>query len=162
MIQAGRLVKPKLAKRLRRGLNDPMSGSGPQEDAPLVEGIDHLVLTVRDLERSAEFYRRVLGMTVAQRRPGGLSLHFGRQKLNLHQHDAEIHPRAERPTPGAADFCLLAARPLEEVAAHLERQGVELVAGPVARQGACGPMSSVYFRDPDGNLIEVARYQEKP
>jgi len=123
-----------------------------------VDRIDHLVLTVFDVERTLDFYRRVLGMepiTFAGARRG---LAFGRQKLNLHQAGREFEPKALKPTPGAIDLCFITEASLEDVVAHLKAQGVAIAAGPVEKTGALGPMMSVYFRDPDGNLVEVSRY----
>ncbi|WP_374700942.1 hypothetical protein [Aureimonas sp. AU40] len=94
----------------------------------------------------------------APRRPTALL--FGRQKINVHEVDRTFEPKAARPTPGAGDFCLVTSRPMAEIVAHLHACGVAIEEGPVARNGARGPMESVYFRDPDGNLVEVSRYRE--
>jgi catechol 2,3-dioxygenase-like lactoylglutathione lyase family enzyme len=123
-----------------------------------VDRIDHLVLTVRDLERTCDFYAKVLGMEVVFFGGGRRALAFGRQKFNLHQYGKELEPKAQMPMPGAVDVCLVTPDPIEEVVAHLTRLGVPIEEGPVQRTGATGPILSVYFRDPDGNLIEVARY----
>lgn len=123
-----------------------------------VERLDHLVLTVRDIAATRDFYERVLGMTAQRFADGRQALHFGRHKINLHEAGREFEPKAARPTPGSADLCLVTRRPLEDFIAHLERHGVAIIDGPVARTGAEGEMTSVYFRDPDGNLIEVSRY----
>jgi catechol 2,3-dioxygenase-like lactoylglutathione lyase family enzyme len=124
----------------------------------LIDRIDHLVLTVADLDRTCEFYSRALGMQVATFGAGRKALVFGRQKLNLHQAGREFEPKARHPTPGAIDLCLITLVPLAKVAAHLEACGVEITEGPVARTGATGPITSIYFRDPDANLIEVSNY----
>lgn len=122
-----------------------------------LDRIDHLVLTVRDLAASCAFYERVLGMrTVADQ--GRTALHFGRQKINLHRAGHELEPKALHPTPGSGDFCLITEAPIEAVLRHLADCGVAVELGPVPRQGALGPMRSVYFRDPDANLVEVAQY----
>jgi catechol 2,3-dioxygenase-like lactoylglutathione lyase family enzyme len=121
-----------------------------------VERLDHLVLTVADIEKSCAFYRRVMGMKPVVFGGGRKALAFGRQKINLHAHGREFEPKADRPTPGSADLCFITDVPLTEVAAHLNAQGVAIVEGPVERTGATGPILSVYFRDPDGNLIEVS------
>lgn len=124
-----------------------------------IERIDHLVLTVKDMEATCEFYRRVLGMTAVTFGEGRKALVFGDQKINLHQAGAEFEPKAARPTPGSADLCLIAKAPsMDRVTAHLRSVGIGIEEGPVARTGAMGPITSVYFRDPDGNLIEVSRY----
>ena len=124
-----------------------------------VDRIDHLVLTVRDIEATCAFYSRVLGMSVVTFAGGRKALQFGAQKFNLHQSGNEFDPKAARPTPGSIDVCLLAAVPLSEVIAQLGRCGVAIIEGPVARTGARGPIRSVYFRDPDMNLIEVSTYE---
>jgi catechol 2,3-dioxygenase-like lactoylglutathione lyase family enzyme len=130
---------------------------------PLVDRIDHLVLTVRDIDATTRFYERALGLEAEFfRGPEGQPRHalrFGNQKINLQDAATETPTKARVPTHGAGDFCLIAARSLEEVVTHLRAAGVPLEAGPVPRRGALGPMRSVYFRDPDGNLVEVAEYE---
>lgn len=125
-----------------------------------IDRLDHLVLTVADIERTCDFYARVLGMAVETFGAGRTALKFGAQKFNLHQHGREFEPKALRPTPGSADLCLIAATPLDSVVAHLRTKGVAIEEGPIARTGATGPILSVYFRDPDQNLIEVSNYVE--
>ncbi|HEX5046618.1 MAG TPA: VOC family protein [Gammaproteobacteria bacterium] len=130
----------------------------------LVERVDHLVLTVTDIEATLRFYERALGMTRESfRGPEGQLRHaltFGRQKINLQDRDTQTPTKALRPTLGSGDFCLIAAGPLDAVLAHLRAQGIAIEAGPVPRRGALGPIRSLYFRDPDGNLIEVAAYEK--
>ena len=121
----------------------------------LVMAIDHVVLTVRDLEATVAFYER-LGMRRVTFGEGRVALHFGRQKLNLHEHGREFEPKAARPAPGSADVCFLLATPLDEALAELRNAGVPIELGPVERDGAQGPIRSVYVRDPDGNLVELA------
>ena len=123
-----------------------------------VDRIDHLVLTVFDLDRTLDFYRRVLGMEPITFAGGRRGLAFGRQKLNLHQAGREFDPKALKPTPGSIDVCFITEAPLEDVIAHLKSCGVVIAEGPVRKTGALGPMMSVYFRDPDGNLVEVSNY----
>lgn len=123
-----------------------------------IDRLDHLVLTVARIDATVAFYERVLGMEAVTFGRGRVALAFGRQKINLHEAGREFEPKALHPTPGSADLCLIAATPLSEVVAHLEAQGVALEEGPVARTGATGPITSVYFRDPDRNLIEVSTY----
>ncbi|MFZ5579440.1 MAG: VOC family protein [Pseudomonadota bacterium] len=118
----------------------------------MIASLDHLVLTVRDIEATVSFYRRVLGMHGEQR----TALHFGRQKINLHPAGAPFLPHALAPTPGSADLCFLTDRSLAQVMEHLQTEGVTIEQGPVRRTGAVGPLLSVYLRDPDGNLIEIA------
>ena len=126
----------------------------------MIEGVDHFVLTVRSLQASCDFYERVLGMRrlVEPGRP--TALRFGTQKINLHEVGRTFEPKALSPTPGSGDFCLVTLRPIEEVVRRLADCGVALELGPVQRTGARGPMTSVYFRDPDQNLVEVSRYPE--
>ena len=123
-----------------------------------IDRIDHLVLTVRSIEATCEFYSRVLGMRVVTFGAERKGLAFGVQKINLHQSGREFEPKAENPTPGSADICLIAANPLSDVIAHLTSCEVPILEGPVTRTGATGPIQSVYFRDPDQNLIEVSSY----
>ncbi len=132
-----------------------MPGPGP---VLRVGGLDHLVLTVADIDLTAAFYARVLGMRRVSFGHGRTALAFGRQKINLHQAGRELEPKARHPTPGSGDLCLITEASIEALVAHLQACGVDIEAGPVARTGAVGPIQSVYFRDPDGNLIEVARY----
>lgn len=123
-----------------------------------VAALDHLVLTVADPEATAAFYQRVLGMTRVVFGEGRLALHFGSQKINLHSTAAPLEPHARRPQAGSADLCLRIEGDLPDTLAHLVACGVAVEAGPVSRTGAQGPMQSVYFRDPDGNLIELGHY----
>ena len=118
--------------------------------------LDHLVLTVADIPRTVEFYQRVLGMEPQTFGAGRVALRFGEQKINLHQAGRELEPKATLPTPGSADLCFLTETPLSELATQLTQCAVAIIEGPVARTGATGPILSLYFRDPDGNLIEVA------
>ncbi|MCQ2045116.1 VOC family protein [Stutzerimonas kunmingensis] len=127
-----------------------------------ISHIDHLVLTVADIEKTVDFYTRVLGMQLVTFREGRKALTFGNQKINLHQAGREFEPKAERPTPGSADLCFIVATPLDRVIAHLETQGVSIIEGPVQRTGATGPIRSVYLRDLDQNLIELSNPLENP
>ena len=121
-----------------------------------VQRIDHIVLTVADLERTIAFYERALGMKAVSFGEGRRGLAFGDQKLNLHQAGREFDPKARRPTPGAIDLCFTTDVPLEDVAAHLRRESIEIEHGPVDKVGARRALRSLYFRDPDGNLVEVS------
>jgi catechol 2,3-dioxygenase-like lactoylglutathione lyase family enzyme len=121
-----------------------------------IRSIDHVVLTVADVDRTIAFYERALGMTAVTFGEGRRALAFGDQKLNLHQAGREFEPKARTPTQGSADLCFLTDVPIAEVAAHLRTVGVDIELGPVAKAGARHPLRSLYFRDPDGNLIEVA------
>lgn len=121
-----------------------------------IDSLDHLVLTVKNVEATAAFYSTALGMEVVTFGAGRKALAFGSQKINLHQHTQEFEPKAQHPTPGSADVCFITSVPLAEVVAHLASCNIAVVEGPVQRTGATGPILSVYFRDPDMNLIEVS------
>ena len=123
-----------------------------------IDSLDHLVLTVADIDATCLFYERVLGMHIITFEDGRKALGFGMQKINLHQVGQEFEPKAAQPTPGSADLCLISSTPLEAVIAHLDACEVEIIEGPVQRTGAVGTLHSVYFRDPDANLIEVSNY----
>lgn len=124
----------------------------------MIERLDHLVLTVVDIPRTVAFYERVLGMRHETFGAGRSALVFGQQKFNLHQQGREFEPKAAQPTPGAIDLCLISNWSMAAIIQHLSEQAVTIEEGPVARTGALGPIESVYFRDPDNNLIEVSRY----
>ena len=123
-----------------------------------VDRIDHVVLTVRDIPATCEFYTRVLGMQVVTFGEGRKALTFGRQKINLRPAVEEAALIAANPTPGSEDLCFVSDLPLQAVKQHIESCGVKVIEGPVHRNGAVGMMESIYFRDPDGNLIEIANY----
>ncbi|KAG8004373.1 Glyoxalase domain-containing protein 5 [Nibea albiflora] len=132
-----------------------------------VSHLDHLVLTVKSVPDTVSFYTSVLGMEVITFKVCKLlstgnrkALGFGQQKFNLHQLGQEFEPKAKRPTSGSADLCLITKTPLATVAAHLKVCGVEIEEGPVERSGAVGAITSLYFRDPDHNLIEVSNYNQ--
>jgi len=128
----------------------------------LADQLDHIVLTVNDIEETAKFYERALGFEREFfRGPEGQPRHalrFGKQKINLQDRASDTPTKAAAPTFGSSDFCLIVTVPLDEVLAHLRAENIPLVAGPVPRQGALGALRSAYFRDPDGNLVEVAEY----
>jgi catechol 2,3-dioxygenase-like lactoylglutathione lyase family enzyme len=130
----------------------------------LADRVDHLVLTVQDIEATTRFYEQALGFERESfRGPEGqprFALKFGQQKINLQDRSTVTPTKARHPTLGAGDFCLIAAVPLENVLEHLESTGIPIEAGPVPRRGALGALRSIYFRDPDGNLVEVAEYTE--
>jgi catechol 2,3-dioxygenase-like lactoylglutathione lyase family enzyme len=120
-----------------------------------MRALDHIVLCVNDVAATCRYYERVLGMEPREERPGKWSLHFGRNKISLQ--DAAASPDLVlRTVPGSGNFCLLTDTPLDVVVLHLKRQGIEIVDGPGERVGATGKILSVYFRDPDGNLVEVS------
>lgn len=121
-----------------------------------LDALDHLVLTVADIPATCDFYRQVLGCEIVTFGEGRKAIAFGRQKINLHQAGRELEPKAQRPTPGSGDLCFLTSTPIAEVVRHLKACGVAILEGPIERTGATGPILSVYLRDPDGNLVEVA------
>jgi catechol 2,3-dioxygenase-like lactoylglutathione lyase family enzyme len=123
----------------------------------MITGLDHLVLTVRDLDATVRFYVEGLGMELREFGEGRKALHFGSQKINLHVAGREFDPKAAHPTPGSADLCFLTERPLGEISERLAALGCAIIEGPVPRTGATGPIRSIYTRDPDGNLVEIAR-----
>lgn len=123
-----------------------------------IKSLDHFVLTVRDIDVTCRFYSSVLGMEVQTFGESRKALQFGQQKINLHVYGREFEPKALKPTPGSADLCFITETPLKQVIEHLEKNNVTVSEGPVSRTGAVGEILSVYFRDPDGNLIEVSNY----
>ena len=125
-----------------------------------IKRIDHFVLKVNDIEESCDFYRRVLGMEVIRFGEGRTALRFGDHKINLHPREKGPGLVARAPSIGGGDFCLITDTPMDEVVRHLGAEGVEIIQGPDTRSGALGPITSVYFRDPDGNLVEVSNYPD--
>ncbi len=121
--------------------------------------IDHFVLTVASIEHTVDFYREVLGMQPVRFGEGRVALEFGAHKINLHQAGAEFQPHARQPVSGSADVCLI-VESVSDAQAHVQDKGVDVFEGPVARTGAKGAITSIYFRDPDGNLIELAEYAD--
>ena len=121
-----------------------------------IDALDHLVLTCANMNATVSFYSKVLGMQPVTFSGGRKALAFGSMKINLHQAGKEFEPKAQHPTPGSADLCFIASTPLEQVIGHLASCDVTIIDGPVERTGATGPIRSVYFRDPDENLIEVS------
>lgn len=127
-----------------------------------IDHLDHLVLTVRDVQKTVAFYQGVLGMKPIEFGDGRYALKFGNQKINLHTSSAPLEPHALRPTRGSGDLCFITSATPRQVMEHLEALGVAVEEGPVLRSGATGPITSVYFRDPDGNLLEVASSVRRP
>ena len=121
-------------------------------------GLDHLVLTVASIDRTCEFYERVLGMRRETFAGGRSALKFGTQKINLHEAGKELDPHALHATPGSGDLCFI-VDDLAAAQARLDAEGVVVIEGPAARTGAMGAMMSIYCRDPDGNLIELSQYR---
>lgn len=120
--------------------------------------LDHIVLTVVDVDATLLFYESVLGMRKELFGEGRVALRFGHQKINLHESGNEFEPKAKNPIPGAADLCFITETDLDEAMRHVRGQAVEIILGPVTRTGAEGKIRSFYFNDPDGNLIEVSNY----
>lgn len=125
----------------------------------MIKSLDHIVLTVKDIAKTAQFYVDVLGMEIITFGQGRVALKFGCQKINLHQYGHEFEPKADKPTSGAADLCFITTLPLPEAITKVEGHGISIIEGSVARTGATSPLLSFYFRDLDGNLIEVANLQ---
>ncbi|AUM27762.1 VOC family protein [Acinetobacter pittii] len=121
-----------------------------------ISHLDHLVLTVSNIETTCHFYQTVLGFEVIIFKGNRKALKFGNQKINLHQQGSEFEPKALQPTPGSADFCFISDTPISEVVAHLNQLNIQIEEGPIERTGAMHPILSVYIRDPDQNLIEIS------
>lgn len=123
----------------------------------MLTGPDHLVVTVADIPVAVDFYTRVLGLEARYRDNERVDLMLGDMALRLHQLETPVNPKTTHPTPGSLDLCVRSVLPLEEVQAHLRALQIPIEVGPVSRQGANGPIVSLYLRDPDGNLIEISR-----
>ena len=123
-----------------------------------IDRIDHLVLTVTSIEDTCDFYCGILGLERESFGDDRIALNFGQQKFNLHPVDSEIVPRAKLPMPGSMDLCLITTTPISSVISHLANYQIKIEIGPVSRTGAKGPVTSVYVRDPDGNLVEISTY----
>ncbi|WP_243793893.1 VOC family protein [Saccharopolyspora gloriosae] len=126
-----------------------------------IDRVDHLVLTVADVDRAAEFYERILGMRTVTFPGDRRAVSFGQQTVKLHAASELVEPTATHPVPGSANLCFVTEQPISEVQEHLRANDVRIEEGPVGRTGTFGPITSLYLRDPDGNLIEVARYDEE-
>jgi len=126
----------------------------------MIDHLDHLVLTTHNAEACTAFYTRVLGMQLSTFGENRQALVYGAQKINVHQYGHEFKPKAHLPVPGSLDLCFICNISLEELIAHLHATQTHIIEGPVTRTGARGPITSVYVRDPDLNLIELARYEE--
>jgi catechol 2,3-dioxygenase-like lactoylglutathione lyase family enzyme len=121
-----------------------------------ISRLDHLVLTVQNIEKSVLFYTQVMGMEKVTFGDSRVALLFGNQKINLHEYKQEFEPTAQHPTPGSADLCFVIETPISEAQQHLEKYGVEIIDGPIMRTGAIGQILSIYIRDPDQNLLELS------
>lgn len=123
-----------------------------------IERLDHLVLTVKNIDVTCEFYQTVLGMEIIEFGEGRKALRFGNQKINLHQEGKEFEPKAYSPVPGSADLCFITNEHLHDVMDHLNKNKIPILEGPIKRTGALGQLESIYFRDPDKNLLEVSNF----
>lgn len=123
-----------------------------------VDRMDHFVLTVKNIPKSCEFYHHILGMEIQEFGDNRVALRFANMKINLHEIGHEVEPKAYLPTPGSGDLCFITKTPIDRVISDLKRQKIKIEAGPVKKNGAIGQIKSVYFRDPDHNLIEVSNY----
>lgn len=123
-----------------------------------INHIDHIVLTVANIDKTIKFYTQIMGFEVITFGDNRKALAFGNQKINLHQKDHEFEPKAERPTPGSADLCFITQTDIHDVLEELKQKHIEIIEGIVDRTGAVGKIKSIYFRDPDQNLIEVSNY----
>lgn len=123
-----------------------------------IQRIDHLVLTVADIEETVQFYSHIMGFNCVNFGSNRTALTFGNQKINLHLAGKEFEPKADKPTCGSSDLCFITDTDLNNVFSELQAKGVEILEGPVERIGATGKIMSLYFRDPDKNLIEVSNY----
>ncbi len=124
----------------------------------MIDSLDHIVLTVSDIESTVVFYTQVLGMRLEVFGENRKALFFGQQKINLHPSIAPLKPHANLPTPGSADFCFITRVPINDFITHLNQLNIQIEEGPVLRTGALGQIISVYIRDPDLNLIEISNY----
>lgn len=124
----------------------------------MIDHIDHLVLTTRDLDKCVHFYTNVLGMESQTFGEGRIALTFGNQKINIHEYGHEIEPKAHLPVPGSLDICLISSKTISEVEDTLRNNHINIDIGPVKRTGARGDIESIYVRDPDLNLIEISNY----
>lgn len=127
-----------------------------------LQQLDHLVLTVANIELTCDFYSKVLGCQIIRSKAASgedrVALRIGDspQKINLHSAGRPFPPAAKTPQPGSADLCFVSSTPLKAAIAHFTISGVQIIAEPTQRTGTLGPILSVYIRDPDGNLIEVS------
>lgn len=125
----------------------------------IIDRIDHIVLTVQNIEKTVEFYNNILGMNVVEFNQGRKALTFGSQKINLHQKGREFEPKAHIPTCGSMDLCLITSTDINQIKRELKDKGIEIIQGIVERTGAVGNIKSIYIRDPDQNLIELSNYE---
>ena len=153
-----RLIRPSHGQLLQNGIARIIDDRNYAQIS--IDRIDHLVLTVKDVDKTVDFYTKILNMKTITFGNGRKALQFGNQKLNLHEYGKEFLPKAEVPVPGSIDICLVTKTSLNDVINHLKENKVVIEEGPVERTGAIGKIMSVYFRDCDGNLIEVSNYDQ--
>lgn len=126
-----------------------------------IDRIDHIVLTVKDVKKTVDFYKNILGMEVQDYGGKWKTMAFSQQRINLHEYgEDEVPIRAEKPTPGSADLCLISETPILEVLEEIKERGINIEEGPILRTGALGQLISIYIRDPDNNLIEISNYKD--
>ena len=124
-----------------------------------IERFDHIVLTVKNIDKTVQFYTDILGMNVITFGDNRKALTFGNQKINLHEKGKENEPKAKVPTCGSGDICIISKTQIESVKSELEKKGIKIIEGIVSRTGAIGKILSIYLRDPDENLIEISNYE---
>ena len=124
-----------------------------------IERFDHIVLTVKDIDKTVRFYTEVLGMKMITFGENRKALTFGNQKINLHEKGKEFEPKAKVPTCGSADICFISNTRIETIKNEVEAKGIEIIKGIISRTGAIGKIRSIYLRDPNENLIEISNYE---
>jgi len=124
-----------------------------------IERFDHIVLTVKDIDKTVRFYTEVLGMKMITFGENRKALTFGNQKINLHEKGKEFEPKAKVPTCGSADICFISNTRIETIKNEVEAKGIEIIKGIISRTGAIGKIRSIYLRDLDENLIEISNYE---
>ena len=124
----------------------------------ITDRIDHLVLTVKSIPNTVAFYESIMGMNQLIFGEDRVALLFGSQKINLHEIGNEFEPKAGNIQTGSADLCFIIETPIEEAITELTENNITILEGPIQRTGATGKIVSIYFRDPDDNLIEASNY----
>ncbi|WP_245577199.1 VOC family protein [Maridesulfovibrio zosterae] len=155
-------VQP-ISSKFKKSKNQNLLHTKPEYETIYMQisNIDHIVLTVKNIEKSVQFYGTVLDMTIEYFAEGRVSAKFGNQKINFHELGEEFEPKAQQPTSGSADLCFLTEAKIENAIEFVKTKGVEIIEGPVERTGATGKLVSFYFRDPDNNLIEISNLKNR-